>query len=391
MRLLLCSLLLALLAPFPPALARTHLVGPGGFSTLQKAVDAAVSGDKIIVRTPFHSQKTKIVGKSLWLHSDTGSMLGNIEWTLTQATQFARITGISPFRLPWPSMGPRTQWKISGPGQVLIEECRGQGEIYLRNCQHSVLRDLQLTGRFDAYGCRSLHLAGCTLRGWPGKLGIISLKHGVPAMYCSRSHLFLERSSLRGGTGDWRNSWGVIIRAQDGPGLVVKDSTVLYAGTKKDQISSDSVAAVQGDRSSIEWGGAVIIARKVTGAAAISGTQLTLLNRGVTSPPWVKTDAFVQGKTTQIEVGGRPGAAVVLLVSSGPAVLPTPFGTIRVDLSRLFFTYPLLLGPTGLATLPMPNNKAPALRGVGLFLQTVQLNGPMSLRMSGLCAGVIRG
>ncbi|MCB9920416.1 MAG: hypothetical protein H6832_18585, partial [Planctomycetes bacterium] len=92
--------------------------GGGSHTTVQAAVDAAVDGDWILIRSGTYNERVQIEGKSLWLHGTNPPP--RLSWLLWTKHPDGKTSRISNMTLGAPYFVPLLA--VSGSGSILADK-----------------------------------------------------------------------------------------------------------------------------------------------------------------------------------------------------------------------------------------------------------------------------
>jgi hypothetical protein len=165
---------------------QVHIVGTGGFSTLQSAIDAASDGDTLLLKTGVFTTGT-IVDKGLTIVTDDPADIGihrirelKIQNLAAQKTVVVR--GVEFTEFGW---SPTPRIDITGcSGTVLIEDCQAN---------RSVPAAVRVTNSAAVF------LARCVVEGRSGQAMVGTA--ALPALIATNSQVFAYDSVIEGGAG----------------------------------------------------------------------------------------------------------------------------------------------------------------------------------------------
>jgi hypothetical protein len=364
-------LIMSLLLASAAAAQEVHIVdfagGPGAdFTDLSLAVDAAADGDVLLVRSGLYEVWNTIDGRSLTIAGDGPfvQISGLLAVQNLEADQRVVLRG---FTLHFPGQVEL----LNNAGVVWIEDCAIEADLLggsgTFGAVHSVasrlvLQNSSVTGSIQ-YGVHAapptagLYLvdsvatvSGGAIGGGDGLDTIFPDLPGAVGLYMEGSTVHASGTSIHGGFGQTQPG-GTGIAALDGSTVTLRDTSVQGGG------GSPAGAPVSADASSV--------VEAVPGGA-----------HGLTSTATPRV-----GETLSVSASGAPGDGVLLLVGSGPAMVPlgAAGSVLLVDPAPPFLS--LVLG-TLPASGPLEGSfLVPALGGaqsVALFVQDVYLDASLS-------------
>lgn len=376
------SLLLAFVASSGLVAAQGNvlIVGPGGFSQLQDAVNAAQDGDTILVQSHTSSAfGTDIDGKALTIAGDLPD-LARAQGVSVRNLPAGRTVVLSRLRLEI-SYFDRTPLLLqNNSGSVRLVGCNARGVDYLPEATVKIessggstaFASCSLRGGDGGYkgdgfpGATALDIGDglaavfdSTLTGgdggysWVGSCGsggdgasVVSTGGGQPA------RLLLANSSVQGGRGGDRKLCAYGLPAEDGG-----DGLVIGAGASAARLATTFAGGAGGD--------APPCAVEGTDGAPIANSGI-LQSNPTTALKLTAPTLASEGETITLTITGVPGDRVVLvsglrtifremlggvlLVQPGPSNLSHrgPMGTIGAS-GVLSVYYPLPQVPAGKA------------------------------------------
>ena len=383
----------------PAARAEVLVVAPSGFTTVQAAVDAAASGDVILVRGGAGGTFT-VAGKSLTLVGDGGTdaacvmpqLFGNV---MGQGSQHNVVSGIGAGGVVVLRGLLLSGLEVTDvQGTVWVEDCVIQTvspAMRATSCQRLVVTHSTLTGPFGfidagAYfwgavgGALELidtHAAvsDSVLSGGDGKgfgvtqVGPSSNESGGDGLRVSGGSLSLQGCTLSGGDGGLGGSWMVGFCTNGGDGGA---GLRVLGGAQVSLLDSSATGGAGGPgpgSSGCEFAGGQDGADGEP-VAAPSGSVLEL--SGVAAGLQV-AGPVREGEDVELAVEGTPGAFVTLLLSFAPGLQPVGkvVGPIQVALPTLMLSIGVL--PAGgelVVHANLPNLPA-SLLSIQAFLQAV--------------------
>ena len=328
----------ALLLALAP-ISDTHLVdfeGPNGYGSIQAAVDAASSGDTIIVRDPSVGlpqpirDAFQIDGKGLTIYgldrSSSPSPILVRASAITHLPPGETVTLQNFFFRGGPSSNPHRGLTVHDcEGAVRIESCtllstphagaEWSAALDVESALDVSLVDSVIRGTSveAIHASRSrLTIYQCTIDGGQGPYAT-SYTHAVAGDGCdgivlvNRSYIWIGRSTVRGGLGGWtectHSSHCITESGDGGDGLVVEAGSLAVA------LESSVVGGLPGDSPGPAAG-------STTGAhgADVIGNLVEVpgTHRDLVAPPYVDS-----GQTVPVAIEGLPGERVSLLIGTG--------------------------------------------------------------------------
>lgn len=319
--------------------------GQGDFLQIQGAVDAAASGDTILVKAGTYSSALSL-GKGLQLVAERNHYVRivSVGFADTSALEDLYIAGIDG------RLGFGSGWLEFTRGRVLIEDCRNVHGF-------STPSDLVLGGQFSSFvivGCRRVGQPGAP--GGDGEDGSPAMVHGGSAVRA----VFVYDSSFSGGYGGDGYGWTCQPGGRGGPGIQMNGGI----------LRSQRIGAYGGAGGPGCWDGNAGMPMELEdGARHVPITA-----------PWSRLsvpNVVREGEVIQVTVAGEPGTAVDLLSSPGQAVRYLGDQTGALLIAQPWTTTVLgTIPPSGVLAFPMPiSDLPPGEEGEMTYHQAV-LTGP---------------
>lgn len=404
---------LALLAPLASA-GNVHIVGgpASTAATIQLAVDAAVDGDVVLVRTT--PQGAFAVGdKSLTIVGEIAN--ATIDGTVSlQGLSAAKSVAIRGFAIT-PPAGTLALQIFGCAGHVRLDDLsvvRGPGFtvsaslVSIANSAdvtltHATVADnsvLVTGGSGPALGVSnsSLSIDACTIAGTRGSDGqiqgfnVIPPIGGLPAIgVSSNSHLFVQGSVISGGKGGDGTDANCPPMAQ-GPTVGAPGGSAIFVTSSPDVSFVD--ALVTGGVGGTGGAGApgcgfTAAADGTDGAPIVNATPLVFADVA----RQLSAQALTRELTTlDLVVSGEPGESATLLISSTCQrnVVPGIQGPVLVGPSLRRIPLGIVPGSGVLnASLPL-GDLAPGVQGSRRFLQAFCRDANGQVRLTG-CTSVV--
>ncbi|MGQ0552727.1 MAG: hypothetical protein ACT4PU_05860 [Planctomycetota bacterium] len=374
---LLCTfgLVIGLLAP--SARADVLIVdssGAGDFLRVQHAINAATSGDVILVRQPGATDTGGWVldGKALTIVGDvpigstdrvsvSGGTVRNLPAGQTVVLRNLRLlpeaVSSSGFLLD------------DNAGAVWVENCEAQGktetsQVFLDQCQNQVISPG--AAGLEAQNCAAVIVVRSVLAGGdgsdavfvPGPVTDFPATHGKAGLLAVSSEVAIYESELLGGDG----GGGLVICGQTGNaghGLMLVAATALLVdssatgGAPGSGLSGDGVRGLLGTQLEQLFS---------TAQAGAGGTAMNIPPASVTTftgaPRLLRLPSPLrEGEVGTLQIQGVQGDAVGILFSfnAGAAPLPTRKGWFVLDPGALVGPYFLgvISAPSGALALPL--------------------------------------
>ena len=373
---------LALTSLSAPAWAGVSVLGKpqlGVFPTVQGAVDAAVDGDVLLVSAGFYPGFT-ITNESLTVMAESGAEV-NIQGTCTvRDLSFARRVQL--FEL---NVAPATSFGAARPALELLDnvgQVRAQGCTFTggRPASSSVVG---LPGGPGAEIARSQRVTltrcmvfGCTMGFWSGEApraggdgarsldsavafydcivrGGVGSEESSPAggvggagMRVDGWGVFAASSAIRGGKGGGGDYNGCTAAGNGGDGLVISEAQAQLFGTTIDAgLGTGYFSCFPG----------VSGARTVTSNAVLN--ESSVYHRSIAAPALVSDQS-----TVTLNIQGKPGDTVYLLVTQRPTFLYKPALSGVLAIPAPLAPLPVgVIGPSGTLSVPyaLPDLQGP--------------------------------
>ncbi|MCA8952902.1 MAG: hypothetical protein KDE27_25555 [Planctomycetes bacterium] len=347
-----------------------HLVGPGGFPTIQAAVDAASDGD-IVRIAPGSYDGFGAQAKSLTFVRDQPNAATPVTIVsgvdLTQTAENRCVLAGLEFRAP-NAVGISV---FVAHGSVVIENCVFDLAGLVLNGSRAVLRDCDIAGKGTAISLSGADLMAndCRLVGLVGK----PLFTAVGAVTAQDSTLQLARCELRGAPGSdpvFRLPTAALaIGGWTAPARVWLVDCTLIGGanaTMAEPAIEGGNALVRTHRSVLQHGGGPALPAIEFPLTEQPGPLLTLD---------VEPALLTIGGNVSLDLRGEPADLLAMLGSFElSAPLPLPALEQPAYGAGEWAVLGFAIGDgTGAATFPLAAPNAPTLRGLVVYLRGIDL------------------
>lgn len=360
------------------AAGTVHVVDPNGgsgvFLDVSQAVNQAVDGDTILVKSGVFNNLT-IDGKSLTVVSDSA------------AVSYAQVTirNLSPSQSVTVRRFTSAGLLFVNTGPVVIENCQGAVVLERATVEQFLGNADYQTHGISIKNCDRVSLIRCQIKAIEGTSGSGGFygSSGGAAVYATGSSVAIYDSTLQGGDGGNATSiFGVFTATSAGPGLWAADGMVLASGSsftggdggfggETSPGACDLPNSNGGDGISLFPSGELTLLDCTTigGSAGVVASGCTPVGL-----PGVAVDTGISGvaayvnevaRSFEVSSPAREGGLISLTTHGSPNELTFLLVSPMVDGNLVFGLFGGLLPGTPLTVLAMPS-----LDGAG-FSQTV--------------------